>query len=214
MYYFKYSDPQGKSWVNRSKTMHIEISLPLLATAGTKVPNATHNVERQQEKRKEIWCNMTNTLKRQTMHIVNVTQRRYKTFDYTTITDRLRTVSWSDNIHLTGLVNLGFKGRTCSLPATIVKSNGQNKMQWPWIGDFCFKIQLKDNVFLLDFAINIVFLELPKQIINKERKEMLSVLKISDIAFFLFQTCTIWMINHTKSNLAIEDKRGDPSVVF
>ena len=49
------------------------------------------------------------------------------TFDYacTTITDRLRTVSWSNNSHPTGVVNLRFKGPTFPLPLMAVQSKGQ-----------------------------------------------------------------------------------------
>ena len=40
---------------------------------------------------------------------VKVTKRRYKTFDYTKITDRLRTVRRSDKNHPTDMVNIGLK---------------------------------------------------------------------------------------------------------
>ena len=57
--------------------------------------------------------------------IGKVTQRRYKTFDYTTVTDRLGTVSLSDNSHLTGLINLRFNDRTFQLAVKVVQSRGQ-----------------------------------------------------------------------------------------
>ena len=44
-------------------------------------------------------------------------------FDYTAIADRLRTVSWSNYSHQTGVVNR-FTGPTFSLPATAVYSKG------------------------------------------------------------------------------------------
>ena len=47
-----------------------------------------------------------------------------KTFDFTMITDRVRTVSWRDNSHATGVVNVGFKGSTFPLPTTDVQSKG------------------------------------------------------------------------------------------
>ena len=66
------------------------------------------------EKREEIWCSrMTNTPKRQTMHI--------NTFDYTAITDRLRTVSWSDNSHSIGVVWLTWG----------LKAQPSHFLQWP-----------------------------------------------------------------------------------
>ena len=47
-----------------------------------------------------------------------------KTFDYTTITDRLRTVSWSDNSRKTSMVILKFKGIIFQHPATVLQSKG------------------------------------------------------------------------------------------
>ena len=41
-----------------------------------------------------------------------------KNFDYTTITDRLRTVSWSDNRHRTGAVKPVYECPTFPLTAT------------------------------------------------------------------------------------------------
>ena len=43
----------------------------------------------------------------------------------TTITGRLRTVSWANNSHQIGVINFRFKGPTLSLPATVVQSMGQ-----------------------------------------------------------------------------------------
>ena len=48
-----------------------------------------------------------------------------KRFDYTTITDRLITVSWRDNSHLTGVLNLMFKCPTFPPSGTVVQSKGQ-----------------------------------------------------------------------------------------
>ena len=52
-------------------------------------------------------------------------KKRNKTFDNTTITDRLWMVSWSDSSHPTGVVNLRFKGPTSILPSTTVQSKGR-----------------------------------------------------------------------------------------
>ena len=48
---------------------------------------------------------MTNTPKRQTIQKVNVTQNRNRKYDYTTITDRLRTMSLSDIRYRTSVVD-------------------------------------------------------------------------------------------------------------
>ena len=61
-----------------------------------------------------------NTPKRQAVQ-VKVTQWWYKTFDYTTVTDPLGTVSWSDNSHPSSVVYLRFNGPTFLLPKTTVK---------------------------------------------------------------------------------------------
>ena len=61
----------------------------------------------QREKKEEIWLNPvtkthtpTEQSKKQRDNIKNTT----KNFDYTTIADRLRTVSWSNSSHPTGVV--------------------------------------------------------------------------------------------------------------
>ena len=41
-------------------------------------------------------------------------------FDYTTIADRLRTVSWNNSSHPTGVVKLGYERSTFPLTATAV----------------------------------------------------------------------------------------------
>ena len=62
-----------------------------------------------QDKKKEIWLSpMTNAptptemLKGQSDNTNNATKK----FDYTAVADRLRTVSWSNYDHPTGVVNL------------------------------------------------------------------------------------------------------------
>ena len=54
---------------------------------------------------------------------IDNTKKVTKKFDYTAIADRLRTVSWSNYSHPTGVVNL-FTGPTFPLPATAVLSKG------------------------------------------------------------------------------------------
>ena len=49
----------------------------------------------------------------------NNTNNATKKFDYTAVADRLRTVSWSNYGHPTGVVNQ-FTGQTFPLPATAV----------------------------------------------------------------------------------------------
>ena len=49
--------------------------------------------------------------------IGEITQSRYKNARLCNITDRVRTVSWSDNSHPTSVVNLRLKGLTFPLPA-------------------------------------------------------------------------------------------------
>ena len=65
----------------------------------------------EQEKGKYHRNRMTNTPIRQTVQ-VKVTSRRYKTFDYTTVTDRLRMVIRNDNSHPT----LGLRAQTSDFP--------------------------------------------------------------------------------------------------
>ena len=48
------------------------------------------------------------------------TKNATKTFDYTTIADRLRTVSWSNSSHSTGVVKPVYKRSTFPLTATAV----------------------------------------------------------------------------------------------
>ena len=47
-----------------------------------------------------------------------------KNFDYITIADRLRTVSWSNTSHPTGVVQPVYERPTFPLTATAVQSNG------------------------------------------------------------------------------------------
>ena len=70
------------------------------------------------EKREEIrHSRMTCIHKRQTVQV--------ETLDYTTITDRLRTIIWGDNSHSTGVVNLRLKGPIFPFLATVMQSEGQ-----------------------------------------------------------------------------------------
>ena len=48
------------------------------------------------------------------------TKNATKNYDYTTITDRLRTVSWSNNSHPSGVVKLVYVLSTFRLTATSV----------------------------------------------------------------------------------------------
>ena len=49
-------------------------------------------------------------------------QKRHQNFDYTTIADRQRTVSWSNNIHPTGVVKPVYERWTYPLTATAVSA--------------------------------------------------------------------------------------------
>ena len=55
------------------------------------------------------------------------TQKRHKNFDYTTIADRLRTVSWGNDSHPTGVVKPVYVIPTFPLTAKAVKSKGQSE---------------------------------------------------------------------------------------
>ena len=57
--------------------------------------------------REELWRSFMKT----TLTTDSVHKRYIKTLH--TTTDRLRTVSWSDNSHPTGVDNTMFKGQTC-----------------------------------------------------------------------------------------------------
>ena len=48
------------------------------------------------------------------------TQQRHQNFNYTTIADRLMTVSWSNNSHPTGVVKSVYERSTYPLIATAV----------------------------------------------------------------------------------------------
>ena len=76
--------------------------------------------------------------------LFQATQRRFKTFDYTTIVGRLRMVSCCDNSHATGVVNLKFKDPTFPLPAKVKQSKGQTNKNIPYPKHVCEvnKIQL------------------------------------------------------------------------
>ena len=64
------------------------------------------------EKKKEIRPSpMTKTfLPTKNQKPIDNTQKPIEKFDYSMIADRLRTVSWSDSSHPTGVVNPGLKG--------------------------------------------------------------------------------------------------------
>ena len=83
--------------------------------------------ENLQEKKEEIWLSPvaktptpTEQSKKQHDNIKNAT----KNFDYTTIADRLRTVSWSNSSHPTGVVKPVYERSTFPLTATAVQSKG------------------------------------------------------------------------------------------
>ena len=59
---------------------------------------------------------LTDKSKKQRDNIQNAT----KNFDYTTIEDRLRTVSWSNSSHPTGVVKAVYERSTFSLTASVV----------------------------------------------------------------------------------------------
>ena len=67
---------------------------------------------------------MTNTPKRK-KRIGDIKDRRYKAFDYTVISNRLRTVSWNDNSYPTSVVTQKLKAQRFPLPATVVQSKRQ-----------------------------------------------------------------------------------------
>ena len=52
-----------------------------------------------------------------------------KNFDYTTIADRLRTVSWSNNSHSTGVVKPGLKGTNLptNCKSSVIKSTWHDR---------------------------------------------------------------------------------------
>ena len=75
------------------------------------------------EKKDKIWLSPvtkaptpTEKSKKQRDNIKNAT----KNFDYTTITDRLRMVSWSNSSHPTGVVKPVYERSTFPLTATVV----------------------------------------------------------------------------------------------
>ena len=59
---------------------------------------------------------LTEKSKKQGDNIKNTT----KNFDYTTIADRLRTVSWSNSSHLTGVIKPVYERSTFPLIAKVV----------------------------------------------------------------------------------------------
>ena len=76
-----------------------------------------------QEKKEEIWLSPVTknsythrTIQKATWQHKNAT----KNFDYTTIADRLRTVSWSNSSHPTGVVRPVYERSTFPLTATAV----------------------------------------------------------------------------------------------
>ena len=97
------------------------------------VAKATHNASYQilattqlpffQEKKEEIWLSpmtnaptLTEKSKKQRDNIKNTT----KNFDYTTIADQLRSVSWSNSSYQTGVVKPVYERSTFPLTATVV----------------------------------------------------------------------------------------------
>ena len=60
------------------------------------------------------------------------TQNRHQTFDYTTIADQLRTVSWSINSHPTDVVKLVYGIKTFPLSAYVMLSKGQTSTSKPY----------------------------------------------------------------------------------
>ena len=81
-----------------------------------------------EEKKNEIWHNPMTTPRytngkfknRRTIH------KRHQNFDYTTIADRLWTVSWSNNSHPTGLVKPVYGYHTFQLTTKAVSSSTTN----------------------------------------------------------------------------------------
>ena len=78
-------------------------------------------VNSKQEKKEEIWLSPvintpTPTEKKQMWQHKNAT----KSVDYTTIADRLRTVSWSNSSHPTGVVKPVYERSTFPLTETAV----------------------------------------------------------------------------------------------
>ena len=58
----------------------------------------------QQEKKEEIWLIPLTKALTLTENSKKLSDNATKEFDYTTIADRLRTVSWSNDSHPTGVV--------------------------------------------------------------------------------------------------------------
>ena len=83
------------------------------------------------------------TIQKATWQHKNVT----KNFDYTTIADRLRTVSWSNSSHTTGVVKPVYERSTFPLTAKVVQSIVHGTVE------ILFKIQTefhKDGYILKD----------------------------------------------------------------
>ena len=79
-------------------------------------------IKSEKEKKEEIW--LSPMIKAPTPEDISKglsdnTNYATKKFDYTAVADRLRTVSWSNHGHPTGVVNR-FTGQTFPLPATAV----------------------------------------------------------------------------------------------
>ena len=78
-----------------------------------------------QEKKKEIWLSpvtKTSTPTEQSKKATWQHRNATKNFDYTTVADRLRTVSWSDSSHPTGVVKPVYERSTFPLAAKVVQS--------------------------------------------------------------------------------------------
>ena len=114
-------------WIGLKKKTNlvedVEILLPVkLCQIPTDVISAVW-----EEKKEEIWLSPvtktptpTEQSKKATWQHKNAT----KNFDYTTIADRLRTVSWSNSSHPTGVVKPVYERSTFPLTTTAVQSKG------------------------------------------------------------------------------------------
>ena len=72
-----------------------------------------------QETKEEIWLSpMTkaHTVPEMSKEQSDNTNNATKKFDYTAVADRLRTVSWSNYGHPTGVVNLGLRAKPSHFP--------------------------------------------------------------------------------------------------
>ena len=85
-------------------------------------PEATHKYERKRKRSDSVlWQNPLHSQKKSINQRDN-TKNVTKNFDYTTIVDRLRTVSWSNNSHPTGVLKSVYERSTFLLTTTAVQS--------------------------------------------------------------------------------------------